>query len=74
MQNTNNSHSSSQEKITYLSVREYLWLRCSKSRLDWMNKEIIAMQYRQDRQAAWLLGLIAAVFILFVCVFVLAVF
>lgn len=74
MQNTNNHYPSSQDKISSLSVGEYLWLHGSKSRLDWMNKEIIALQYRQDRQAAWLAVLIATVFILSVCVFVLAVF
>lgn len=74
MQNTNNHYPSSQDKISALSVGEYLWLHGSKSRLDWMNKEIIALQYRQDRQAAWLAVLIATVFILSVCVFVLAVF
>lgn len=47
-----------------LSVSEYLWLQHEKQRLTQMDMEIVRMQYRQDRQSAWIALLFLTVVVL----------
>lgn len=47
-----------------LSVSEYLWLEAEKNRISYFEKEIIKMQYRQDRQSSWIALLVLAVIVL----------
>lgn len=42
------------DKHPSLSVSEYLWLQNEKQRLEKMDSDIVRMQYRQDRQSAWI--------------------
>lgn len=47
-----------------LSVGEYLWLQHEKKRLAKMDMDIVRMQYRQNRQSAWIALLILTVIVL----------
>lgn len=52
------------DKHPALSASEYLWLQHEKKRLAKMNMDIVRMQYRQDRQSAWIALLILTVTVL----------
>ncbi len=52
------------DKHPALSVSEYLWLQHEKKRLEKMDMDIVRMQYRQDRQSAWIALLILTVIVL----------
>ena len=52
------------DKHPALSVSEYLWLQHEKKRLAEMDMDIVRMQYRQDRQSAWIALLIVIVVVL----------
>lgn len=52
------------DKRPTLSVEEYLLLQGEKQRLEQMNVEIVRMQYRQDRQSAWIALLLLSVIVL----------
>lgn len=53
-----------EDKYPSLSVSEYLWLQHEKKRLAKMDMDIVRMQYRQDRQSAWIALLILTVIVL----------
>lgn len=52
------------DKHPVLSVSEYLWLQHEKKRLAQMDMDIVRMQYRQDRQSAWIALLLLMVVVL----------
>ncbi|WP_410472234.1 hypothetical protein ACGTJS_11915 [Faucicola mancuniensis] len=60
----NTQNPKSKDKHPSLSVSEYLWLQHEKKRLAQMDMDIVRMQYRQDRQSAWIALLILTVIVL----------
>lgn len=70
----NNQNPKFKDQHPALSLAEYLWLEQEKERLMQMNADIVRMQYRQDRQSAWIALLLLTVIVLAVgLVFVLTV-
>lgn len=53
-----------EDKRPVLSVSEWLWLQNEKQRLEKMDSDIVRMQYRQDRQSAWIALLLLTVIML----------
>lgn len=61
------------DKQPALSVSEYLWLQGEKSRLEFLDSQLTKMQYRQDKQASWLMMLILMVILMVICLVIIAV-
>lgn len=72
--NTQTQKTHPRDKHPTLSVHEYLWLECEKNRIEHFEKAIIKMQYRQDRQAGWIILLLICVMLLSVAVIALSLF
>ena len=64
----NTQNSTPKDKHPALSASEYLWLQHEKKRLDKMEMDIVRMQYRQDRQAGWIILLLICMMVLMIAV------
>lgn len=60
----NTQNPKSKDKHPALSASEYLWLQGEKQRLTQMEMDIVRMQYRQERQSAWIALLLLTVIVL----------
>lgn len=64
----NTQNSKPKDKDPALSASKYLWLQHEKKRLDKMEMDIVRMQYRQDRQAGWIILLLICMMVLMIAV------
>lgn len=60
----NTQNPKSKDKHPSLSVSEYLWLQQEKRRFTKLETTINHLQYRQDRQSAWIALLLLTVIVL----------